>query len=94
MCIKHKHLLNTHEPELSSLQFRLVNLIKSDFWGWGLSVWPLGGAAVVCRVHASVLSALKHQLGLLPKATHVKVQGTMDYGLGHSNTAGQESRPL
>ena len=24
-----------------SLQYKLIKLIKSDFWGWGLSMWPL-----------------------------------------------------
>ena len=27
------------------LQFRFVKVIKSDFWGWGLSVWPLSSTS-------------------------------------------------
>ena len=33
--------LNARKTELSSLQFKSFEFIKSDVWGWGGFVWPL-----------------------------------------------------
>ena len=40
-CIRCNNSLNARKTELSSLQFKSFQFIKSDVWGWGGFVWPL-----------------------------------------------------
>ena len=35
-----------YKKRACSLQFRFIKIIESDFWGWGLSVWPLENLAM------------------------------------------------
>ena len=37
--IQCSNLLNT-QHQACALHFEFIKCIKSDFWGWGLSVWP------------------------------------------------------
>ena len=47
--IKCNNSLNARNTELSSLQSKSFEFIKSDVWGWGGLVWPLCNAVRIAR---------------------------------------------
>ena len=55
------YYIHTYKTELV---LKFVNFVKSDFWGWGLSVWPLVHLMYAC-VHMCVCICL-------PLCTHGK----------------------
>ena len=57
--IKCKNSPNTHKAELVHCNLRCIKYIESDFWGWGLSAWPLKSVNMVSANVVSVsLTAL------------------------------------